>query len=185
MDMNLLVDIIDFLEGIDDSINDFADRIEIEPIRLSSDTYLTGFKRLPFAYNVLEAHVKEINTIKTNIDGDIRYILAEPSGEVWFNCNMFADSTLKHAFNEVKETFKKCDTFHLMTVDYMEKGSSIKKSINILYQNKRAACKEALQLKKIYDNVKVKFQVYKINVDGEWEEADREPTDFEIATAAV
>ena len=64
MDMNLLVDIIDFLEGIDDSINDFADRIEIEPIRLASDTYLTGFKRLPFAYNVLEAHVIEINIIK-------------------------------------------------------------------------------------------------------------------------
>lgn len=187
MDSNILLDISDFFDELDDAVNDFVDRIEIEPIRLYSDIFITGLRRIPTAFNLFEAHLKQIQTIRLNgEDGKINYVLAsEPDGEVWFNCNMFADTTLKAAFKNVKEQFAKEETYHLMTVDYNEKNSSIRNSLNVIYNNKRAACKEALQMKKKYENVKVTFQIYKLNMEGFLEEADREPTDFEIATAAV
>jgi hypothetical protein len=187
MDSNLLLDISDFFDELDDAVNDFVDRIEIEPIRLYSDVFITGLKRIPTTFNSFEAHLKQIQTIRLDDGkGNVTYTLAsEPDGELWFNCNMFADTTLKAAFKNIKETFALGETYHFMSIDYNDKDSSIKKNLNVIYHNKRAACKEALQLKKKYENVKVKFQIYKLNMEGLLEETDKEPTDFEIATAAA
>lgn len=186
MDSNILLEISDFFDELDDAVNDFVDRIEIEPIRLYSDVFITGLKRIPTAFNLFEAHLKQIQTIRLNNDGEISYMLAsEPDGELWFNCNMFADTTLKAAFSKIKEQLAKGETYHFMSIDYNDKESSIRKNLNVMHYNKRAACKEALQFKKKYENVKVKFQTYKLDTEGFFEETEREPTDFEIATAAA
>ena len=186
MDINLLIDIEDFFDELDDAVDNFIDVIEIEPIRLSSDLFLTGFKRIPFAQNTMEAHLKQIKTIRTQENGEVKYTLAsEADGDVWFNCMMFSDATLRTAFKHFKEEFTKCETHHLLDMEYTEKDNSIKRSFLALYNNKRQACKEALRLKKQYDNVKLKFTPYKFNIEGKLEETEKEPTDFEIVTAAV
>ena len=186
MDINLLIEIEDFFDELDDAVDNFIDVIEIEPIRLSSDLFLTGFKRIPFAQNTMEAHLKQIKTIRTQEGTDVKYVLAaEPDGEVWFNCLMFADNTLKTAFKNFKEQFTKTNTYHLLDMQYTNKNSTVLHSFVALYNNKRQACKDTLKLKKQYENTKIKFTPYKFNIDGKLEETEKEPTDFEIVTAAV
>ena len=184
MDYKLLDQLNEFFDAIDDAVDDFIDAVEIEPIRLSSDLYICGFKRIPTAFNVFEAHIKDIKTIRTQQDNQIKYILAsEADNEIYMPCNMFADTTFSTILKNFLEEFSKCETYHLMNVTYNEKDYSLKRELNIVYQDKRKACKEALKMKKIYENVKVKFTPYKLNLDGTLEQAEKEPTDFEIATA--
>ena len=182
---NTVLEIVSFFEDIEDVVNEMVDRIEIEPIPLSSTLYITGFKHSEFSYTSMEAHVKQIrklklNNLQTSATSDGGYYLMEPDGEVWMDCALLADGIVKGAFNSFKEKFGKLNSFHVMKVSFREKGSAVKQERVIIYESKRVACKEALQMKKIYDDVHPKFSIIQ-NEEGK----EHEPTDFEIAIAAA
>jgi hypothetical protein len=50
MNTDLSMEVFDFLEEIDDMVDDFVDKIEVDPIRLTANTYITGIRRSSFSY---------------------------------------------------------------------------------------------------------------------------------------
>ena len=188
-------DISDFLEEIDDAVGDYVDRVELEPIRLNNNIYITGFRRTAFTYTNIEAHMKEIRTIKLNslntylVDEDGLYMM-EPDGEMWIHVDMLASGLVKGAFEQFKESFQKLTSLHVMTIRYKEKGNKTTHYETLVFKNKRVACKQGLAFKKKYDEVTIKFTEY-VKVGDEWEEKNgsteyqREPSDLEIAMAAA
>lgn len=192
----LSYDISDFLEEIDDAIGDYVDRVELEPIRLNNNTYITGFRRNSFTYTDIEAHVKEIrklklHTLNASITDEDGFYMMEPDGEMWMHVDMLSEKVIRNAFEEFKSNFEKLTTFHVMNVKYKEKGSKAIRIETLLFKNKRVACKQGLLLKKKYDEVTFKFTEY-VKVNDEWIEKDssveqpkHEPSDLEVAMAAA
>ena len=191
----LSYDISDFLDEIDDAIGDYIDKVELKPIRLNNNIYITGFRRTAFTYTNIEAHVKEIrsiklNTLNSNITDEDGLYMMEPDGEVWIHVDMLANELVKGAFEEFKKCFEELTSLHVMTVRFKEKVSKTTHYETYVFKNKRVACKEGLKLKKKYDEVSIKFTEY-VKVNNEWIEKDdsteyqHEPSDLEIAMAAA
>lgn len=188
-------EISDFLDEIDNAIGDYTDKVELKPIRLSNNIYITGFRRNSFTYVNVEAHVKEIRTVKLNslntylADDDGLYMM-EPDGEVWIHVDMLANGLVKGAFEEFKKCFEELTSLHVMTVRFKEKVTKTTHYETYVFKNKRVACKEGLKLKKKYDEVSIRFTEY-IKANNEWIEKDdsteyqHEPSDLEIAMAAA
>lgn len=185
---DITYDIIDFLEDIDDITNDIVDKMEVEPVRLSSNIYVTGIKRAIDSYTDVELHLKQIRTIKLtsnnkSITDDDGLWMMEPDGEMWVNTQLLDEKVVESAFNKIKDNFNKMKSFFLMRVTYREKGSAINHVETLLYKNKKVACKEAIRMKKKYEEVHVKFETFS-GANGEYNTV-HEPTDFEIAAAAA
>lgn len=192
----LSYDISDFLEEIDDAIGDYIDKVELEPIRLGNNMYLTGFRRTAFVYNNIEAHIKEIRTVKlstlsaalTDEDG---FYMMEPDGEVWMHVDMLSDKLIRDAFEQFKTNFEKLTSLHVMNVRYKEKGSKTTHIETLVFKNKRVACKQGLLFKRKCDEVTIRFTEY-VKVNDEWieknnavEQPKHEPSDLEVAMAAA
>ena len=188
MNNDLSLEIFDFLEEVDDMADDLIDRVEAEPIKLDANRYVTGFKRSDFSYTDIEFHIKEIRTIKLktldkSITDDDGVYMMEPDGEMWMSAYLLHEKVTRKLLETFKENFSKMQSFHLMELNYREKGTGKIHGETILYKNKRVAYKEAFKLKKQFDEVRVKFKEYN-NVNGAFKQT-HEPTDFEIAVAAA
>lgn len=192
----LSYDISDFLEEIDDAIGDYIDKVELEPIKLGNNMYLTGFRRTAFVYTNIEAHIKEIRTVKLNtlsaaLTDEDGFYMMEPDGEVWMHVDMFSDRLIRNAFEQFKTNFEKLTSLHVMNVRYKEKGSKATHIETLVFKNKRVACKQGLLFKRKYDEVTIRFTEY-VKVNDEWIEKDssveqpkHEPSDLEVAMAAA
>ena len=183
------MEVFEFLEEIDDMVNDFVDKIEVDPIRLTANTYITGIRRTAFSYTDMEFHVKEVRTVKLpsmdkKITDDGGLYMLEPDGEVWMHVELFAEGIIKGVLNKLRENFKTMKTFHTVELRYKDKNGIKSYYQTVLYQNKKVACKEILKLKRKYDDVKWKFQEYNATDDDTFKPI-HEPTDYEIAVAAA
>lgn len=194
MNTDLSMEVFEFLEEIDDMVEDFVDKIEVDPIRLTANTYITGIRRSSFSYIDMEFHVKEVRTIKLpdinkKITDDGGLYMLEPDGEMWMHVELFAEGIIKGVLNKLRENFKTMKTFHVVELRYKDKNGIKSFYQTVLYQNKKVACKEILKLKKKYDDVKWKFQEYNAVENDNDDELSfkpiHEPTDYEIAVAAA
>ena len=182
--ISIMQDIMTFFNNVADLTSDYVDRIELEPIRLYGDTYLTGFKRT-FSYNAtIEVHIKQMRKIemKTALaipDGEGYYFM-EPDAEIWLPFAMLSTPLLIEAFKQFTDKFDKINEFHVLDVQYKEKGRERHHALTILYQNKRNACKDAIRFRKEGEQCVTKFHVF--TRDNSKAKAQ---SDFEILTAAV
>ena len=188
MEINNTYRIINFLENIDDMLNNYVDRIELTPIQITSTLYLTGFRRNSINYTSVDVHLKEIRKVKldnlhTSITDEGGWYMMEPDGEIWVNASVIAEQPLKIALEKFTTTFGNLNTFHLMLTKWRDDGDNFSHVEVALFENKRVACKEALAIRKIHKNVTTKFEMY--NKEGELIENEHEPTDFELVTAKV
>ena len=181
---NLIQDIMTFFNGVADLTDDYVDRIELEPIRLFGDTYITGLRRT-FSYATsIEVHIKQMRKIqmKTALaipDGEGYYFM-EPDAEIWLPCAMLSTEMMIEAFKQFTEKFDKVNEFHVLDVQYKEKGKEIHHSETIYYQNKRSGCKDAIRFRKEGEQCVTKFHVFTRN-----NSKTQAQSDFEILTAAV
>ena len=68
MDISIIQQIMTFFNNACDLTADYVDRVEINPIRLYGNIYITGFKR-GFTYgSTVEAHIKELRRIQVKTD---------------------------------------------------------------------------------------------------------------------
>ena len=170
--------IMTFFNNTTDLTSDYVDRIELEPIKLDGNIYLTGFKRNFSNTPSLEAHIKIIRKIQVSTDsnpnGD-EYYFMEPDNDFWFPCTMLSEDTLIDAISDFEDKFDEVKEFHVLDVSYKEKGKEIHHSETILYQNKKTGYKDAIKFRKEYEQCSIKFHVF---------QRDHKQTDFEIVTAA-
>ena len=184
MSISIIQQIMTFFNNASDLTSDYVDRVELNPIRLYGNIYITGFKR-GFTYgSTIEAHIKEIRRIQVKTDvvigDDDGYYFMEPDSEMWLPCTMLSDELLKIAFKQFEESFNKVKEFHVLDVQYKEKGVEKHHSETIYYQNKRTGYKDAIKFRKDFEQCVTKFHIFS-NMEGKKEK----PSDFEILTAAV
>lgn len=191
MEINNTYRIINFLENIDDMLNNYVDRIELTPIQITSTLYLTGFRRNSINYTSVDVHLKEIRKVKldnlhASITDEGGWYMMEPDGEIWVNASVIAEQPLKIALEKFTAAFGNLNTFHLMLTKWRDDGDNFSHVEVALFENKRVACKEALAIRKIHKNVTNKFEMY--NNNGELIDkpiTTNEPSDFELVTAKV
>ena len=180
--MDTLDKISEFFNNVDDITNNYIDRVEIEPIRISNTLYLTGFRRTPFSSFATEAHVKEIKSIKvTTLSNEV---LMESDNELYIPTVLFSESILNGMFNKFQTFFNNLNSFTHIHLEYKIKDKNMRRCEDIIFPTKKAACKEALAYRKIYEEVKNKCEEYKSNEQGKFVEG-HQPTEFELATAAI
>ena len=190
MDTTVAYKIMTFFDNIDDMLNNFIDRMELTPVQITTNLYITGFKRSQTDYTSLDVHIKEIKKVKLNnihasITDEGGWYMMEPDNEMWLNCSVLNEKLLQTALDKFITTFGNLNTFHIMLTKWKDDNDSFPHVEVALFENKRVACKEALAMRKKHKNVTTKFEMY--NKQGELidKNAIHEPTDFELVTAKV
>ena len=185
MDIDITHQILGFFNNVADLTCDYVDRIELNPIRLYGNFYVTGFKRNFYYATSMEVHVKELRKLKINTnaastDDEDGYYFMEPDNDLWLPITMLSEKLMQNALNTFMDNFDKVRDFHVLDVTYKEKGDDKQHMETILYQNKRTACKDAIKFRKENEQCSTKFHTF-TNENCK----EHKLTDFEILTAAT
>ena len=172
--------IIEFFNNLDDMTSDFIDKVEVEPIQINTDLYVTGFRRVAFSYTAVDVHLKTIKKVKV---GD-EWMLMEPENDMWIPCSILDDESMQRVFDQFVKNFGALTSFHIMHLKYKVKGKDMRRMESYVYTSKRTACKDALAARKVYEDVSQSFEVFMSDGKGNFSEG-REPSDFEVAAAAM
>jgi len=192
MEVHILYRIMTFFDNIDDMLNDFIDKIELTPVQIANNLYVTGLRRSSTSNTAIDLHIKQIRKIKLDninakITDDGGWYMMEPDNEIWLTTALFSENVLEKVLAEFIKTMGKLNSFHIMTTRWKDEKDNFTHVETSLYENKRVACKEALAMRKIHKNVSNKFEAY--NSQGELikgstvETTQHEPSDFELVTA--
>lgn len=185
--------IMTLFDNIDDMLNCFVDRIELTPVQITKNCYITGFRRHSAAYADIDVHVKEIRKIKleginSSITDEGGWLMMEPDGEIWLNSIMIDDKTLETALQHFTKKMGELKSFHIMMSKWKDNTNDYPNVEVALFENKKVACKEALAMRKKHQGMSNKFEMY--NNQGELisfsqEQTQHEISDFELVTRAV
>ncbi len=190
--INVNYQILNFLENIDDLINNYVDKVELTPVQITKDIYATGIKRSQTSYTDIEIHLKEIRKINleginSSITDEGGWYMMEPDGEMWLSTAIMNEATLKLMLDKFMKAFQQLNSFYIMSTKYKDDEDKVPHIEITLFENKKVACKEALKMRKIHKNVTNKFETY--NNKGEkiinTTQQQQEPTDFELITCKV
>ena len=162
--------IIDFFNTLDDLTADYIDSLEIEPIQINTNLYVTGLRRVAFSHTAIDVH------------------LMEPDNDMWVPASIIDEDVLARAYEQVVKYFGTLKAFTIMTLQYKLKDKDMKRIETLIYDTKRKAYKDVLAFIKKYDQVTTKFTEFKSDGNGAFKEfvtGIHQPTDFEILAAAV
>jgi hypothetical protein len=182
--IDAVVKLLDFFNDVDELVKNYVDRVELEPVLVNNNIYITGFRRLTPSNATIELHLKEIK--KTKIDGV--EINTETKNEMWLNTLMFSEHVLNNVITRFNEKFAQLETMYLLCTNYKDEGDKYATIQITLFSNKKTAVREALELRKKHQNVSHTFETY--NNKGEIIQHNntngkKELTDFELVTCAV
>lgn len=190
MEQTIVYKIMTFFDNIDDMLNNFVDRVELTPVAVGNNVYITGFKRSSNSYTNVEVHLKRIKKIKldntqTSITDEGGWYMMEPDEEMWVDSSLLSNTILQAALDAFITNYGKLNSLHLMLTKWKDENDTFFHVEVALFENKRVACKEALAIRKIHKNVTNKFEIY--NKEGDlisFTEANQqhEPSDFELVT---
>ena len=189
MEQTIVFKIMSFFDNVDDMLNNFVDRMELTPVQVGNNLFVSGFRRSPSNNTSIDVHLKEIRKIKLdNINASITdeggWYMMEPDGEIWVDSHVLSDAVLKTVLAKFMENFGKLNTLHIMLSKWKDEGDDYFHVEVSLFENKRVACKEALAMRKKHKNVTNKFEMY--SSEGDLIESiaqeNKEPSDFELIT---
>lgn len=175
--------ILEFFKLLNEQTKEFVTQIELEPIRIKEDTYITGIKRIGISF--FQMHIQNIKHImlKTNEFTMERALKSEPEEEIWLDIDLIDKDTVNLAFNEIKNKFQQLKTFHVLKMEYRDKTISTADYITheeiIIFQDKKLACKTAIKKRKQTTSLKTKFLLFGEN------NIIQKITDEEFAEAAM
>ena len=156
----IAIEINDFFKYLNESLDKFVTGIEVKPIRIKKDMYITGFRR--DGISQFEAHVKRIKQllIKTN-DYTMEMPLKDtPEAEMWIDVELLSPQTVREAFNDLRNHFFTLKGFVIAELNYRLKNETDNYSSHdetIIYDIKRTAAKETIAKRKLCSVFKSKF----------------------------
>lgn len=154
------IEIFEFFKYLSQLINMYVTGIEVKPIRVKTDMYITGFRRI--GITTLEAHIKHIKPllIKTN-DYTMEMPLKENAEvEMWMDIDLLQKSMVKQALNELKNNFIKLNGFEIVNIQFKlktELDNLCSQEETIIYEDKKLACKETIAKRKLCSMFKTKI----------------------------
>ena len=190
--MNLIannndIGIVEFFKYLNQITDLFVTSIEVKPIRIKRDMYITGFRRIGLTF--IEAHVKHIKQlmVKTNDYTMELPLKMTPEAEMWIDVELLSPSTIREAFNELRNHFFTLKGFEILQLQYKlksEPDNLCSQEEVIIYDNKRVACKETIAKRKLCTLFKSHFSNFGENtIDGN-KQYKKTLTDEEIAEMA-
>lgn len=157
-------DIIQFFSFLSKQTNQFITAIELEPIKIKENMYISGFKRNSLIY--IQAHVQSIETytIKNNDFSMEIKRKTEPKEEIWMDIELLSQDVVNVALNAIKQQFRQLTSYDVLKMEYREKTTHdtdyiIKEEI-IIFTNKQQACKTAIKKRKECTQIRTKFMHY-------------------------
>jgi len=156
----IATEINEFFKYLNELLDKFVTGIEVKPIRIKKDMYITGFRRDGIAQ--FEAHVKHIKQllIKTD-DYTMEMPLKEtPEAEMWIDVELLSPQTVREAFNDLRNYFFTLKGFVIAELNYRLKNETDNYSLHdetIIYDVKRTAAKETIAKRKFCSVFKSSF----------------------------
>lgn len=141
-------EIIDFFRYLNQLTDKFITAIELKPINVKDDIYISGFRRVNLTQ--IEIHIKRLkqHTIKTNNNTIEINNNDNPIESIWLNVELVSKLMLRIAFNQLRENFFKLNTFQIAELTYKIKQNDNTQEEIIIYEDKRTACKETIMKRK-------------------------------------
>lgn len=175
--------ILNFFDNLDEIFNNFVDRVEMSPVPLTPNVYLSGFKRSFNNAASIQAHLKQINNIKlidtkTSPTTEGGWNLMDNDGEIYLNTYAISQTLLDEAVTKFIGNYKDIKTVHIGTTKWKDNTDTYTQTEVTLYENKKVACKEALNFRKLHQNVSTTFE----SLDAQGQTLPKEPSDFELIT---
>jgi hypothetical protein len=190
--MNLITEnndigLVEFFKYLNQVTDMFVTCIEVAPIRIKKDMYITGFRRIGLSF--IEAHVKHIKQlmIKTNEFSMEMPLKETAEEEMWIDTDLLAPGIVRGAFNDLRNYFFQLKGFEIAQIQYKlksEPDNLCSQEEVIIYDNKRIACKETIAKRKLCTLFKSHFSNFGENaIDGN-KQYKKALTDEEIAEMA-
>ena len=170
--MNTL-DLIELFKEVGTSIQDYVNAIEINPIRVKNNLYLTGLRRSKLTN--FQVHLKELNiiTIKTdNLTNNIQEIKTQYDTvqEMWLDLDVVNEDNLKQMLKQFKTHTLEMQSFIVTEITFKlknEKDNYANRQETIIFENKSTACKDIIAKRKQCTTFKSKFTQYAKNKYGQ------------------
>lgn len=179
-----LVEFFRYLNQVTDMI---VTGIEVAPIRIKKDMYITGFRRI--GISLIEAHVKHIKPLmlKTNENSMEMLLKDTPEEEMWIDTDLLAPVIVRGAFNDLRNYFFQLKGFEIAQIQYKlksEPDNLCSQEEVIIYDNKRIACRETIAKRKLCTQFKSHFSHFGGKVEDGKPQYQKALTDEEIAEMA-
>jgi hypothetical protein len=163
--MNLITEnndigLVEFFKYLSQITDMFVTGIEVAPIRIKKDMYITGFRRIGISF--IEAHVKHIKQLmmKTNEFSMEMPLKETPEEEMWIDTDLLSLGAVRAAFNDLRNYFFQLKGFEIAQIEYKlksEPDNLCSQEEVIIYDNKRIACRETIAKRKLCTQFKSHF----------------------------
>ena len=190
--MNLITEnndigLVEFFKYLNQITDMFVTSIEVAPIRIKKDMYITGFRRIGLSF--IEAHVKHIKQlmVKTNEFSMEMPLKETPEEEMWIDTDLLAPGIVRGAFNDLRNYFFKLKGFEIAQIQYKlksEPDNLCSREDVIIYDNKRVAARETIAKRKLCTQFKSHFSHFGGKVEDGKPQYQKALTDEEIAEMA-
>ena len=156
----LSTEIIEYFRFLDELLSTTVKQVEVKPIRIKTDMYITGFKRINI--NQVEAHVKRIKTINLKIDEHVYQPMLKDTAEeeMWIDVELMSAETIRSAFNDLRNYFFTLKGFEIANLKYRlksEPDNLCSHEETIIYDDKKMACRETIAKRKLCTMFQSKF----------------------------
>lgn len=190
--MNLITEnndigLVEFFKYLNQVTDMFVTGIEVAPIRIKKDMYITGFRRI--GISLIEAHVKHIKQlmIKTNEFSMEMPLKETAEEEMWIDTDLLAPRIVRSAFNDLRNYFFQLKGFEIAQIQYKlksEPDNLCSREDVIIYDNKRVAARETIAKRKLSSLFKSHFSHFGGKVEDGKPQYQKALTDEEIAEMA-
>ena len=190
--MNLITEnngigLVEFFKYLNQVTDMFVTGIEVAPIRIKKDMYITGFRRIGLSF--IEAHVKHIKQlmIKTNEFSMEMPLNETAEEEMWIDTDLLAPGIIRGAFNDLRNYFFQLKGFEIAQIQYKlksEPDNLCSQEEVIIYDNKRVAARETIAKRKLCSLFKSHFSHFGGKVEDGKPQYQKALTDEEIAEMA-
>lgn len=181
------IGLVEFFKYLNQVTNMFVTGIEVTPIRIKKDMYITGFRRT--CISLIEAHVKHIKQlmIKTNEFSMEMPLKETAEEEMWIDTSLLAPEVVRGAFNDLRNYFFQLKGFEITQIQYKlksEPDNLCSREEVIIYDNKRVAVRETIAKRKLCSLFKPHFSHFGEEVKDGKPQYQKALTDEEIAEMA-
>ena len=156
----IATEINEFFKYLNELLDKFVTGIEVKPIRIKQDMYITGFRKNGITQ--FEAHVKHIKQllIKTDDYTMDMPLKDTPEAEMWIDIELLSPQTVREAFNDLRNYFFTLKGFVIAELNFRFKNETDNYSLHeetIIYDVKRTACRETIAKRKFCSVFKSNF----------------------------
>jgi hypothetical protein len=156
----IATEINEFFKYLNELLDKFVTGIEVKPIRIKKDMYITGFRKYGIAQ--FEAHVKHIKQflVKTDDYTMEMPLKSTPEAEMWIDVELLSQQTVREAFNDLRNYFYTLKGFVIAELSFRLKNETDNYSLHdetIIYDAKGTAAKETIAKRKFCSVFKSSF----------------------------